>query len=77
MTHLAPNARRRGRMMRFVALLWLALSALWASVIIATEALAWPLALWIATTLGPLAVLQRHLDRTETLDTSALEGDIQ
>lgn len=38
--------------------LWLAMSALWAVVIIVTDQLAWPLALWIATTVGPLTYLR-------------------
>jgi len=39
---------------RTIALFWLVLSATWAVVIFATDQLAWPLALWIATTVGPL-----------------------
>lgn len=34
------------------------MSALWAVVIFVTDQLAWPLALWIATTLGPLTYLR-------------------
>ncbi len=37
--------------------LWLAMSLAWAVVIVVTEHLAWPLALWIATTVGPLTYL--------------------
>ncbi len=48
-----------GWLRRAVPWLWLALSALWAVVIIVTDLAAWPLALWIATTLGPLTYLQR------------------
>ncbi len=47
-----------GRLRRAVPWLWLALSALWAVVIIVTDLVAWPLALWIATTVGPLTYLQ-------------------
>ena len=42
---------------RAVPWLWLALSALWAVVIIVTDTISWPLALWIATTVGPLTYL--------------------
>ncbi len=42
--------------------LWLGLSAGWAVVIFATDQLAWPLALWIATTVGPLTALKTRLD---------------
>ncbi len=38
--------------------LWLGLSVVWAVVIFATDQLAWPLALWIATTIGPLTALK-------------------
>ncbi len=34
------------------------MSAAWAVVIVVTDRLAWPLALWIATTLGPLTAMQ-------------------
>lgn len=40
--------------------LWLAMSLLWAVVIILTDQLAWPLAVWIATTVGPLTYLAKH-----------------
>lgn len=43
--------------------LWLGLSFLWAVVIIVTDHVAWPLALWIATTVGPLTALQRRATR--------------
>ncbi|MEM9517320.1 MAG: hypothetical protein AAGA42_20905 [Actinomycetota bacterium] len=38
------------------------MSAAWAVVIIVTDQLAWPLALWIATTVGPLTALATRLD---------------
>lgn len=41
-------------------LAWLAMSAAWAVVIIVTEYPAWPLALWIATTVGPLTAIGRR-----------------
>lgn len=50
----------RQRWERWLPFLWLALSAFWAAVIFVTNAPAWPLALWIAATLGPLTVLQRR-----------------
>lgn len=45
-----------------LAIAWLVLSLLWAGVIVVTDALAWPLALWIATTLGPLIMLRNRID---------------
>jgi hypothetical protein len=42
--------------------LWLGLSAAWAVVIFTTGQPAWPLALWIATTVGPLIALKARLD---------------
>jgi hypothetical protein len=47
----------RGRLRQAVPWLWLAMSLAWAVVIIVTDELAWPLALWIATTVGPLTYL--------------------
>jgi len=44
---------------RAVPWLWLVLSALWAVVIIVTDTVSWPLALWIATTVGPLTYLHQ------------------
>lgn len=38
------------------------MSAAWAVVIFTTDQLAWPLALWIATTVGPLTALKTRLD---------------
>ncbi len=42
--------------------LWLALSALWAVVIIVTDTISWPLTLWVATTVGPLTYLQKQTE---------------
>lgn len=47
----------RHRLQRALPWLWLAMSMLWAVVILVTDALAWPLAIWIATTLGPLTYI--------------------
>jgi len=59
----SPNSDRSSRARLTTALpwLWLALSALWAAIILTTDQLAWPLALWIATTLGPLTALRTRL----------------
>ena len=53
----------RARLGRGVPWLWLGLSALWAVVIIVTDAQAWPLTIWIAATLGPITYLQRSESR--------------
>lgn len=50
----------RSRLSRALPFLWLGLSIVWAVVIIVTDQLAWPLALWIATTVGPLTALQHR-----------------
>lgn len=42
---------------RLVPFAWLALSAAWAGVVLVTERPAWPLAIWIAITVGPLTAL--------------------
>lgn len=49
----------RGRLRQVIPWLWLAISLLWAVVIIVTDELGWPLALWIATTVGPLTYLSK------------------
>lgn len=45
---------------RVLPFAWLAMSAVWAAVILVTGQLSWPLALWIATTVGPLTVLDKR-----------------
>lgn len=54
MTARAASSRLR----QAVPWIWLAMSMLWAIVIIVTDQIAWPLALWVATTLGPLTYLR-------------------
>lgn len=55
---MSADAVRR-QLRRAVPWLWLAMSLGWAVVIFVTDELAWPLALWIATTVGPLTYLTR------------------
>ena len=57
----AGDAANRRRLLKAVPWLWLGLSAAWAVVIFATDQVAWPLALWIATTVGPLTALKARL----------------
>ncbi|MGD2042561.1 MAG: hypothetical protein PVJ28_02860 [Acidimicrobiia bacterium] len=52
------------RVRKAIPWLWLAASLAWAIVIIVTDHLAWPLALWIATTVGPLTYLSRQRDQS-------------
>lgn len=61
---LTPEPADRSMLHRILPFAWLALSAVWAAVIIVTDQLAWPLALWIATTVGPLAALDKRRHRT-------------
>lgn len=59
----------RSRLRRAIPWLWLAMSLLWAVVIIVTDQLAGPLALWIATTVGPLTYLstsKHHLEPSDS-----------
>ena len=51
---------------RAIPFLWLAFSAGWAIVIFVTDTLAWPLALWVAATLGPLTAFQRSSTTQES-----------
>ena len=60
------DARRRTHLLSALPWLWLGLSAAWAVVIFVTDQLAWPLALWIATTVGPLTALKARLDPNPT-----------
>ncbi|MEO0494447.1 MAG: hypothetical protein AAF081_13645 [Actinomycetota bacterium] len=53
---------------------WLVVSAGWAVVIIATDHPAWPLALWIATTVGPLTAVKARRDAQGDLDSTPDEG---
>jgi hypothetical protein len=59
------SRKRRDQLLSALPWLWLALSAVWAAVIFVTDQLAWPLALWIATTLGPLTMLRARLGSDE------------
>ena len=58
----AGDAVRRTRLLNALPWLWLGLSAAWAVVVFVTDQVAWPLALWIATTVGPLTALKTRLD---------------
>ncbi len=60
--HTALGSARRAHVLNALPWLWLGLSAVWAVVIFATDQVAWPLALWIATTVGPLTTLKSRLD---------------
>ena len=61
-TATGGDRAHRSRLANALPWLWLSLSAVWAVVIFATDHLAWPLALWIATTVGPLTALKTRLD---------------
>lgn len=58
-----------GRMLQALPWLWLAMSLLWAVVIIVTDQPAWPLALWIATTVAPLTYLRNSKSESKGPDT--------
>jgi hypothetical protein len=65
---MAPEDTPRSTLRRALPFAWLALSAAWAGVILITDRVAWPLALWIATTVGPLTALDRRSRRTTSTD---------
>lgn len=52
--------RPQRRPLDALALTWLALPVAWSIVILLTDQLAWPIALWIATTVGPLTWFKRR-----------------
>ncbi|MGK0225794.1 MAG: hypothetical protein ACI8XD_000603 [Thermoproteota archaeon] len=60
---LQRDQSSRARLATALPWLWIALSALSAVIILTTNQLAWPLAFWIVTTLGPLTALRSRLDR--------------
>ena len=61
MTTVSPRSRMRSAL----PWLWLVMSMAWAVVIFVTDQLAWPLAFWIATTVGPLTYLRTSRKRIE------------
>ena len=68
MTNPLPNQPEHGSRSRWFRLLpwaWLVLSAIWAVVIFVTDQVGWGLALWVATTLGPLAALEQRRRNAE------------
>lgn len=68
--NLTPEPDRRATLRRVVPFVWLALSATWATVIVVTDQVAWPLAIWIATTVGPLTAVERRHRRDTTTNTN-------
>lgn len=58
----AGGTERRAHVLNALPWLWLGLSAVWAGVIFATDQVAWPLVVWIATTVGPLTALKARVD---------------
>jgi hypothetical protein len=62
--HRRTPAPGRSTLLRYLPGAWLVLSATWAAVIVVTDLVAWPLALWIATTVGPLTALERRHRRS-------------
>lgn len=67
--------RSTSRTLQALPWLWLAMSLLWAVVIIVTDQPAWPLALWIATTLGPLTYLRFRTDQSAAHGPHMKEGN--
>ena len=65
-----PAVVRRTFLERSLPWMWLTLSAAWAASLFITEAPAWPVALWVATTIGPLTLLRIHVAPQLTLGRS-------
>lgn len=63
-----PTASQRSRLQASLPWLWLLLSAIWAAIILATETAAWPLAVWIATTLGPFTLSRNRTNPIQGAD---------
>ena len=55
----SPTSRKN--ILTAVPWVWVALAAVWAVIIFTTDEGGGPLAIWIAITLGPIAVLQSRL----------------
>jgi len=56
------STKRQKQLLAALPWLWVSLSAFWAGLILVTGQMAWPLALWIATTFGPLTMLRSRLE---------------
>lgn len=69
---MAPDDTPRSTLHRALPAAWLAMSAAWAGVIFVTDQVAWPLALWIATTVGPLTALGRRTPAPTNEPTAAV-----
>jgi hypothetical protein len=55
---MTAEQRRSGRVL--IPLVWLGASISWLVIIVITDLVVWPLTIWIATTLGALAILRRR-----------------
>jgi len=53
----ATSDMRRAQLLHVLPWMWLATCIAWALVLVATDRPAWPLTLWIATTVGPVVAL--------------------
>lgn len=60
MNSTTTPASGRARTRTAVPWLWLGLSVAWLVLIVVTDLPAWPLAVWIAATVGPLAALMNR-----------------
>ncbi len=61
-TATAGGKALRAHLVNALPWLWLGMSAGWAVVIFTTDQPAWPLALWIAASVGPLIARKTRLD---------------
>ena len=66
MNVISTNSQNsREKILTAVPWVWVALAAIWAVVIFTTDEGGGPLAIWIAITLGPIAVLQSRLHQAK------------
>jgi hypothetical protein len=56
------STKRQNQLLAALPWLWISLSVFWAGIILVTDQMAWPIALWIATTVGPLTMLRSRLE---------------
>ena len=69
-----PTSEQTSPRRKLLPVAWIIVSSLiWAAVMIDTGEIAWPLAVWMATTFAPLSVLGARRKAEEAADTSRFE----
>ncbi|NOX30239.1 MAG: hypothetical protein GXP35_09355 [Actinobacteria bacterium] len=68
MTKSSQETSAIGLVRRWIPVLWIALSVIWATVSFVTAQLALPIAIWIVTALAPLTALQANANKARPTD---------